>query len=395
RARNGFVRHCTLVRSSTISEEEHVHPLVIWISAARTALALARVDILNLASGVRDRERALADEFLSVQLWSVLTDCARALADAQRALLERSEDEGAALDSVEQTLSEALREEIAYRRKAGFTYAEPANVVELERLVSRLSWLKKHFERVLFLQVESYQVVNRLASWFSAAAAMLAYLWFFFWQLALERHRSSAAIGSGVIMFALVTAVAYASRERLKESGRNWLAGRAQSMFAQRVTRYRLPTNQRRRGAVVVAARESFSQSGAHRPDPVNPEGTSVLDVTVLRFSHRGFVARPEVPDGSNAARIRLVFRLDLSPLLPRLHDAVRGFASPHCETGRIVILDVPRNYELPVRAGLRVSGTHDAIDCTLVLNKNGLCRIEERPTDHARNANDARASTY
>jgi len=374
RARNGFVRHCTLVRSRSATDADHVAALVLWVAAARGALAQARAGMLacGCKREERENEHALADEFLSVQLWSVLTDCARALFDTQRAVAARSEPSAAELDAVEERLSEALRQEISYRKEAKFPHAEPADALELERLVSRLRWLKKHFERVLFLDVESYRVANRLGSWFSAAAAMLAYLWFFFWQLALERHPFPGAIGSGVLVFALLTAVVYASRERLKEAGRNWLEGRAQSMFAQRVTRYRLPPQTpRARGPIVCLARESFSQSAVRRPDPVSPESSSV-DVTVLRFSHRGFVTRPE------AAQVRLVFRLDLSPLLPRLHDAVRGFASPNGETGRIVILDVPRNYELPVRAELRFEDTHEDIERRLVLNKNGLCRIEE-----------------
>ncbi|WP_394841060.1 hypothetical protein LZC95_28790 [Pendulispora brunnea] len=383
RSRNGFVRHCTLVRSSararSVEEADHVQSLILWISAARGALAQARAGMLacGCKREERDNEHTLADEFLSVQLWSVLTDCARALFETQRWLAIRSEDAAAELDAVEERLSEALREEIAYRKEAKFPHAEPADALELERLVSRLRWLKKHFERVLFLEGESYRVASRLGSWFSAAAAMLAYLWFFFWQLALEKHPFPGAIGSGVLVFALLTAIVYASRERLKEAGRNWLEGRAQSMFAQRVTRYRLPSpTPRARGPIVGTARESFSQSAARRPDPVSPESQATLDVTVLRFSHRGFVTRPEAAEGS--AQVRLVFRLDLSPLLPRLHDAVRGFASPNVETGHIVILDVPRNYELPVRADLRFEETHEEIERTLVLNKNGLCRIDE-----------------
>jgi hypothetical protein len=362
-----------------------VPALILWIGAARGALAQARAGMLacGCKREERDNEHALADEFLSVQLWSVLTDCARALFDTQRALATRSEETAAELDAVEERLSEALQEEISYRKEAKFQYAEPADALELERLVSRLRWLKKHFERVLFLEVESYRVASRMGSWFSAAAAMLAYLWFFFWQLALERHPFPGAIGSGVLVFALLTAVVYASRERLKEAGRNWLEGRAQNMFAQRVTRYRLPSQTpRTRGPIVCMARESFSQSAVGRPDPVSPESSAALDVTVLRFSHRGFVTRHEVA-GEGAAQVRLVFRLDLSPLLPRLHDAVRGFASPNGETGRIVILDVPRNYELPVRADLRFENTHEDIERRLVLNKNGLCRIEEVQSDN------------
>lgn len=370
RARDGFVRHCTLIRSSALVEDNHWRPLLLWLAAASAELANTRRSLLP---GMADkRERALADEFLSVQLWTVLTDCGRALLDTRRALEDRDRPETSSFDAIEAALARGLKEEIAYRREAAM--AEPVNALQLERLLARTRWLKKHFERVLFLDVESYQVVSRLSGWFSALAAMLAYLWFLLWQFALERH--PAGIGSGVAAVAMITALAYASRERLKEIGRNWLSGRVQRLFAQRVTRYRLPGKPRSRSTVVVAsARESFSQSSEHKPDP---ECGVTHDVTLLRFAHRGAVFTPPRIDGTTARQVRFVYRLDLSALFPRLHDAVRGFASLDPRTGAIVIVDVPRNYELPLRASLRWHGGDDEAVRTLVLNKNGLLRIDE-----------------
>jgi hypothetical protein len=381
RARDGFVRHCTSIRASAVVEDEHARPLLLWLGAASTELANARAKLLA-RGGARapvdpESEEILADEFLSGQLWAIITDCGRALQETRRALEERAQPEPASLDGVEAALAAALKEELAYRRASRFGLAEPVNVLQLERLLSRMRWLKKHFERVLFLDVESYQVVSRLAGWSSAFIAMLAYLWFLFWQLAIERH--PAAVGSGVIAFALLTAAAYASRERLKEIGRNWLAGRIQRMFAQRVTRYRLPLRDRTRGdAWVLSARESFSQSSAQRPDPVHPECGATHDVSVLRFAQRGMAARPAGGPGNAAPQVRLIYRLDMSALFPRLHDAVRGLASFDERSGTIAIVDVPRNYELPVRAALRWSGGEETLRGTLVLSKNGLLRFDE-----------------
>ena len=55
--------------------------------------------------------------------------------------------------------------------------------------------------------------------------------------------------------------------------------------------------------------------------------------------------------------RVKHVFRYDLSALFPRLHDAFKGLAVPDAESRRVVITDVPRNYELPLRAALRSPG--------------------------------------
>jgi hypothetical protein len=352
-------------------------PTHAWLAAASTELANARTGLLR--SAPRDDERSLADEFLSTQLWTVLTDCGRALFDTRRALDDRDDVNLECFEPIEATLANALKEEMAYRHQADFVLAEPVSTTQLERLLARMRSLKRHFERVLFLEGESYQVLSRLSGWFSALAAMLAYLWFVLWQLTLERH--PVAIGSGVVAFALITAVVYASRERLKEIGRSWLAGRVQRIFAQRVTRYRLSSKERSRGGapIVVSARESFSQSSAQRSDPSQPEYVVTHDVTLLRLAHRGLLTRPSTV-AAGSARVRFIYRLDLSAVFPRLHDAVRGFASVDKRTGQIAIVDVPRNYVLPLRASLRWDGgDREDTRHTVVLNKNGLLRVESR----------------
>lgn len=369
--RDGFVRHCMLMRNS-VCDERHAQALQRWLEVASAALGSARTQVLALAP--EGQERRLADEFLSGQLWTLLTDCRRALDETRRVLEDRDPAAARALAPVEPTLATTLQRELAYRRQLGF--AVSVNPRQLERLLWRMRGLKKHFERVLFLEVETYRVVTRWAGWVSAVMAVLAYLWFMFWQVTIERH--PVGVGSSFVAFALLTAVAYASRERLKEIGREWLAGRVQHMFAQRVMRCRLPAHgQKRVGAIFLSARESFSQSSAHRPDPVHPECGATHDVVVLRFAHRGLLRHPE-EEATDDQEIRLVYRLDLSALLPRLHDAVRGLASLDEKTGAVTILDVPRNYELPVRASLEWPGGREEVAATLVLNKNGLLRIVE-----------------
>ncbi|AKV04414.1 hypothetical protein AKJ09_11077 [Labilithrix luteola] len=372
RARDGFVRHCTLIRSSSTAAESHWRPLLLWVEAATTELARARSGLLRAG----ESERAPADEFLSGQLWTVLTDCGRALFDTRRALEERDLSDMSPIDSVEAALAEALRSEIAYRHESRFELAEPLSTAQLERLLARMRTLKKHFEQVLFLDAESYQVVSRLSGWFSAFTAMLAYLWFGVVQFALERHPTT--LGSGVIAIAIATAIAYASRERLKEVARNWLSGRIQRMYAQRVARYRLPSKERPRSAsLVVSARESFSQSSTHASPSVRSESGGVRDATLLRFVHRGVVTRPGALPALGTQQVRFIYRLDLSPLFARLHDAVRGFASLD-PRGRITIVDVPRNYELPVAATVRWPGGSQRVQHSLILNKNGLVRVED-----------------
>lgn len=298
---------------------------------------------------------------------------AEATGASREVLLDRP---GAAADA--EVLVNRLKAEIDYRRSAKFSSSEPINERQFERFLLRTRWLKKHFQRVLFLETQTFQIVERLQSWFAAAAAVLAYLWFFVWQLVAERglRTSPTTIGSGVLAFALLTSIAYASREKLKEGARSWLAGRVQRLFAQRIVTYRLPQQGKTLGTVVAKARESFSQSTAERLDPIQPESGSIAQVTVLRFAHRGTIGAAE----AGAREIRLVFRYDLSALLPRLHDAVQGLAIPDAQSRKIVIADVPRNYELPLRLKTRVGSRSSQRTGVVVLNKKGLLRFDQDP---------------
>jgi hypothetical protein len=83
---------------------------------------------------------------------------------------------------------------------------------------------------------------------------------------------------------------------------------------------------------------------------------------------------------GEPRGQVRLAFRYDLSHVLPRLHDAVRGFATLDADCRHVRVVDVAREYEFPLRATLRRSGRTDVrVSGVLVLNKNGLRRFEER----------------
>ena len=139
----------------------------------------------------------------------------------------------------------------------------------------------------------------------------------------------------------------------------------------------------RQRGTVVVSAKESFSQSSTTRPDAVHPGCGGMREITVLRFTNRGSMARPSTAGAGGAQRIRFIYRLDLSSLFRRLHDPIRGLASLDRETKRLVIIDVLRNSVVDLRARLRWKEGAERLDATLLLNKNGLVRVEAAPQVH------------
>ena len=71
------------------------------------------------------------------------------------------------------------------------------------------------------------------------------------------------------------------------------------------------------------------------------------------------------------------VFRFDVSPILPRLHDAVKMLAVVDAETHRVHFKKAPRHYRVPLRLRLvSGAGTHEEV-ATLVLSKSGLLRLE------------------
>jgi hypothetical protein len=376
RARDGFIRHCALIRAGSVAEENQIRALRLWIAVASAELGRARERLLqgrepdSLAA-----ERTLADEHLSAELWSALTDCAQAFFETGRALEGRSANDVSVLEGVEEALAQALASEIAYRKTARFALAEPLNALQLERLLSKMRQMRKHFERELVVEAERHEVLGRPAAWLAALATLALYAWFFFAEVA--RARGAAAI-SAIVAFVLVTAWAYAARERLREIGGSWLGGPARAI-AQRTARYRVATSARQRGSAIVArAREGFALHGARRPSPREPGASR--DVTVLRIVHRGSATRPAALESHAALEIRFAFRLDLAPVFPRLEPPPRGLAAPDARTGRVAIVDVPRSYELPIRATLRMNGRRERVEQVLLLNKQGLLRLTEKP---------------
>ena len=101
-------------------------------------------------------------------------------------------------------------------------------------------------------------------------------------------------------------------------------------------------------------------------------------DVTLLRFTHVGRISQTESVEATSGRYVRFIYRLNLSSLFPRLHDAVRGLATVDAESGHIQIVDVPRNYEIALRASLRSAEGTETLSSVLLLNKNGLLRVDD-----------------
>ena len=384
RASDGFARHCRLAASliATASRSELEDALTIWVDAmvhisqnARERLTRAtRAEVSELA-----RERTLVDEYISVRLCEALADAERALSNLEQAKSPKTERLAPVLAVVEGRLGEALASELAYRHDHRFDNPDPASSVALEHYLDRSSRLKKHFQEVLFLERDSVQVEQRAYHWIAAFVALLASTWAFVWQLALAKRTSSAqTLSSGLVTLALLAGIVYATKDRIKEIGRDWMTRRVHRVYgAQRITRYRAPARRLPGRDVIVTARESFTQTSTMLPDPLNPEAGATVPVMVLNYEHTGTVV-PNAPLlASGVRRVKHVFRYDLSPMFARLDDATKPVPVLDESSRKVRFIDAPRCYRVPLKVEVSVDGQkHDEL-ATLILHKHGLERLE------------------
>jgi hypothetical protein len=266
------------------------------------------------------------DEYVSVRLLEMLAGAERALTGMLESRCPHVELLRAAVMAAEGRVADTLERELLYRAGHGYVCAEPSSPHALERYLDRASRLKKHFQEVLFLESETFQVADRIHHWVAAFVALLASTWAFAWQIALMNRRPSteSQVGSGIVMLAVIAGLVYAAKDRIKELGRTWISGNVHRLYAQRVARYRAPARRLPKRDIIVAARESCDQSELARPDPLNPESGATVPATLIHYVHKGTVSPQAQLTAAGVRRIKHVFRYDLSPLFARLDDAVK-----------------------------------------------------------------------
>lgn len=384
RASDGFQRHCRLAASlfATAPHSELEDALTIWVEAAVRIAQEAR-DRLHCEKDAEaaelTRERRLVDEYISVRLFEMLAGAERALSNVIRSKSVHAERLAPVVGAVEARLAEALAAELAHRNEHGFPNADPTSPQDLEAYLERASRLKKHFQEVLFLEQESFQVAERAYHWIAGFVAVVASTWAFAWQIALASQANAATtVSSSLLVLAVIAGLVYAAKDRIKEIGRNWMTHRVHRVWgAQRITRYRAPRRRLASRDVVVTARESFHQSVTSLPDPLNPECGASTAVTVLSYEHRGEVTPNAQLLSSGVRRVKHVFRYDLSPLFARLDDATKPVPVLDDISRRVRFIDAPRCYRLPISVEIECNGQKYNEKATLVMHKRGLERLE------------------
>jgi hypothetical protein len=382
RANEGFARHCRLAGQLSQSDpcEEIAEGLRLWVGMAMATVqeARARLAACKPSDGVElAAERALVDEYVSVRFVEMLAGAERSLA-ALASSRHAAAYVGAIADA-EKLLAAALAREIAHRQARRYVSADPAIPGSLELYLERASRLKKHFQEVLFLEPETFQVAERMHHWVSAFVAILASTWAFAWQVVLANQKptTESKVGSGLVVVAVVAGLVYAAKDRIKELGRAWISGNVHRFYAQRVARWRTPARRLRETDVVLRARESFDQRVCAKPDLLNPGCGVYTTVTVVRYTHRGTVTAQPALVAGGLRRVKHIFRYDLTPLLPRLDDAVKKVPVLDDVTRHVCFVDAPRVYRVPVRLRVTCAGEVSEEGATLVLHKRGLDRLE------------------
>lgn len=319
------------------------------------------------------RERKLAAEFLSNQVIELISRVQRAVDHLAATRRPMDESLKAPLRALRRSLAQALAEEYAYRRGEGFPSPRSADPVELDRYVSRVSSLKKHFQEILFLQIDSEHVDKRMRYLASTMAAILAALVVIPLTAIATGSHGLGGLGFGLTTSFLIVVLAYGVRERIKEGVRGWLTARAAKVG--RRTTLSTPPRPPDEGFRVARVRETFSTRKIKQSDPVHPDLPSSLPMICLRYQMQGTVAGSAEVPGSQ--RAKLVFRYDLTPLFSRLHDPVEEVPILD-ETGeRLSFAEAPRLYRFPIEARLFDGVNTETFSGKLLAHKYGLVRIE------------------
>ncbi len=315
----------------------HVHTL-------RTALA---------AEGTTDdaslqREYRLADEYVSGHVLLLLT---RVRAAVQARHTRRPRLMAGASQDVLQALTSALRAEHAHREACGLRQAAPFAPAEVEAYVNRAAQLKKHFQQALFLDATAFMLDERLRNWIAATMAMVAAVFYFAWQISVLNAVTTGATTVSLALAALVGALVYAAKDRIKEVGRSWLAEKLKHTYADRIARLRLQERMDPQRSEFVLARETITVQKYLEPDRFNPELGLTTPVYRLRIRERLRHTGLAQLHAHGLLGLKHVFRYDLSPLLAKLDDHQKHV--PVLGPDGLTLRSASRVYLLPVIARL------------------------------------------
>lgn len=356
--------------------------LIQGISAAMAELHAGRERLARGVDGEPAKvahERSLAAEFLSNHALDFLSSLQQCLDERVRGPRGRQDDGPPdPLAALHPHLAEANSREWAYRELRGFLSPNGSDSRELERYVNRASMLKKHFQEVLFLQLDTARVDKHFRSWYAVIAALFAGVWAYPLRYVLTGSSSGVAeLGWGLGTSLTILVIMYAIRDHIKETVRTWLTTRIAHGYAGRLTNLRVPARLFGQTTRVARVRESIAASPEERPDPLSPDLHSTRPVMALRYQLRGSIHGDPRLTRQGLDRARLVFRYDLSPVFTRLDDSIKRVPILTKDGGALLFAETARSYRLPVQLTMRYQGRVICERAELVAHKLGLERLD------------------
>ena len=322
------------------------------------------------------REQRLADEYVSGHVLLLLTRVRSAM---QARRTRKARLMGGEVASVMAALETALVGEHAHRLAAQMRHAAPHTPAEVEAYVNRAAQLKKHFQQALFLDATAFMLDERLRNWIAATMAMVAAVFYFAWQISVLNAVTTGATTVSLALAAIVGALVYAAKDRIKEVGRSWLAEKLKHTYADRIARLRLQERMDPERSEFVLARETITVHKYLEPDRFNPELGRTTPVHRLhireRLRHTGLAHL----HAQGLLGLKHVFRYDLSPLLAKLDDHEKHV--PVVGPNGVSLRAGSRVYVLPVVARLtrqEADGDHELLCCRghLLLRGRQLVRF-------------------
>jgi hypothetical protein len=320
-------------------------------------------------------EWRLADEFLSHGLLEFLGGVTR-VADG---LSKPDAPDKMETEELRCLLSEALAEELVHRRARGYLNPAAESQDELGRFVERGSQLKKHFHGVLFLDVESWMTDHKLRNWTGVLAASLAAAFWLGFTLLPIGPGARAGIGLGT--FAVMFAVSYALKDRIKELTRSWITGRLTALYGQRMVKLRLPRRIDTSRPTLVDVRETFSCLPTDAPDVLNRHVGNPRKVVCVTFRMKVELHPAPILAKKGIHSVKHVFRYDMTPIFCRLDDAVKPVPVLDPASRRVRFVEAPKQYRMPTRVVVREGGGETArVDGEMVVSKRGIERFARDP---------------
>jgi hypothetical protein len=321
------------------------------------------------------REWELADEWISHQLLDFLAAAQRALNALLGPNSRLQELDPEWTDRLSGRVAQALAAELRHREHRGLLNPRPNSPAELSAFVERGSHLKKHFQDVLFLDVQAHQVDYRVRNWTAIVAASLAAIWWLGFTIMVPIGQG-VKVSIGLVTFFVMFSLAYALKDRLKEITRFWLAGRLTALYGQRMVTLRLPPRVDPQRQSVLEAREKFDVETIQAEDPLN-QVQATRRAMRIRYSMRAEVHACPNQRKSGIQSLKHIFRWDLTPIFSRLDNAVKAVPVLDPDTRRVKFVDAPKEYRIPIELTCESLGRTVRAQAQLVMSKRGLERLE------------------